>query len=261
MSSLFLRFYYRILDAINMLHMQRIDGRQTIDYGQIAKLNIPLFDGLCCGELDKMLHCLDARIAVYDKGAYLLMEGDALCNIGVILEGQAAVYKTDVLGNRVLFSFINPPQLFAEALLCAGTYESPVSVEAVSNTKALLIPFHRIIKSCGKCCVYHHRLIRNMLKIVAQKAISLTKKLDHVSHKTTRHKLASYLLYEASRGGRDRFSISFDRQALADYLCVNRSALSRELSRISGEGIISYHRSSFFIRDKQRLKQILQNER
>lgn len=188
------------------------------------------------------------------------MEGDALYNVGIILEGQAAVYKTDVFGNRVLFSSLYSPQLFAEALLCAGISESPVSVEAVSEVSALLIPFDKIVNSCTKCCGHHNLLIRNMLKIVAQKAISLTKKLDHMAHKTTRQKLASYLLTEASHNKSNRFSISFDRQALADYLDVNRSALSRELSRIGSEGIISYHRSSFLIRDKQRLEKILLSE-
>ncbi len=207
-----------------------------------------------------MSECLNARIANFSKGAYLLMEGDPLYEVGIILEGQAAVYKTNVLGNRVLFTSLYPPHLFAEAVLCAEISESPVSVEAISEVKALFIPYERIIKSCPNCCPHHALLIRNLLKIVAQKAISLTKKLDHVAHKTTRQKLASYLLSEASHTGRDRFSIGFDRQSLADYLCVNRSALSRELSRIGSEGIISYHRSSFFIRDRQRLKQILLDE-
>lgn len=227
----------------------------------IANLNIPLFEAICHNELSEMLACFNARLVDFDRGAYLLMEGDKLSNIGIIVEGDAAVYKTDILGNRILFAQINPPHLFAEALLCAGITKSPVSVEAITNVRALFIPYRRIIGNCPKCCSYHSRLIHNLLKIVANKTISLTEKLDHLSHKTTRQKIAAYLLSEAVKSASNRFTIDFDRQALADYLCVNRSALSRELSGIGKEGIISSNRSSFIIHDTKKLEQILHDER
>lgn len=231
-----------------------------MDFGCLGARSIALFSGLCCGELNEMLECLGARLTRYEKGAYLLMAGDPLKNVGVVIEGQAAVFKTDMLGNRALLATLSPTQLFAEALACAGVTHSPVTVEALSAVQALLIPFERIIARCPSCCAHHGLLIRNMLRIVAQKALTLSEKFDHVAHKTTRQKLASYLLAYAARAGRDRFTIEFDRQALADYLCVNRSALSRELSRIRDEGVVSYHRSSFHINDSGRLEQILLSE-
>ena len=231
-----------------------------MEWGNIGQLNIALFSGLCCGELNELLVCLNARTERYEKGSYLLMAGDALVNIGIVLEGQAAVYKTDISGNRTLLASLGSSQLFAEALLCAGISESPVSVEALSEVTALLIPFDRIIGRCSQGCGYHNQLIKNLMRIVAQKALALTEKLEHIAQKTTRQKLASYLLAEASRHGSRRFVIAYDRQALADYLSVNRSALSRELSQIASEGIISYQKSRFLIHDTDRLEQILQGE-
>lgn len=231
-----------------------------MSFNNLGAKNIALFDGLCCGELQEMLECLGAFIKDYAKGEYLLMAGDALKNVGVVLKGQAAVFKTDLTGSRTLLATLSPPHLFAEALVCAGVTTSPVTVEALTDIQALLIPFDRIMERCPSCCSHHNQLIRNMLRIVAKKALALNEKIDHISHKTTRQKLASYLLAEAARKGSNRFAINFDRQALADYLCVNRSALSRELSRIGEEGIISYHRSSFYLRDPERLKQILESE-
>lgn len=232
-----------------------------MDFGNLGAKQIALFNGLCCGELQEMLECLGASIKNYTKGEYLLMAGDALNNVGIILEGQASVFKTDRTGSRTVLATLSPPHLFAEALVCAGIDLSPVTVEALSDVQALLIPFDRIMERCPSCCSHHNQLIRNMLRVVANKALALSEKIDHIAHKTTRQKLASYLLAEAARSGSNRFAIDFDRQALADYLCVNRSALSRELSRIGDEGILSYHRNSFYLRDAERLEQILLSER
>lgn len=226
----------------------------------LGQMNIALFSGLCCGELSELLDCINARTAHYEKGSHLLLAGDMLVSIGIVLEGQAAVYKTDISGNRTLLASLGPSQLYGEALLCAGISESPVSVEALSDVTVLLIPFERITGRCIKGCEYHNQLIKNLMRIVAQKALALTEKLNHISQKTTRQKLASYLLAEASHHGSQRFDIAYDRQALADYLSVNRSALSRELSHIAGKGIVSYHKNSFFIRDAERLEQILEGE-
>ncbi len=231
-----------------------------MDFNCLAEKNVELFAGLCCAEINEMLECLGARHSDYEKGSYLLMEGDSLKYVGVVLEGQAAVFKTDSLGNRALLSPVLPSELFAEALVCAGIKVSPVTVEALTLVKALLIPFDRIMTRCPACCSHHNLLIRNMLRIVAYKAIAMSEKFDHVAHKTTRQKLASYLLSCAARKGSNRFTVDLDRQGMADYLCVNRSALSRELSRISEDGTVSYHRSSFFIRDPERLELILLGE-
>jgi len=227
---------------------------------RIHEKNIALFDGISCPELETMLGCLGARISLYKKGDFILMAGAPLHHVGILLSGQAVVSRDDILGNRTVIAALSPPELFAESLACAGVHESPVSVEAVTDVEILLIAFDKIIRTCSSCCVHHNALIKNMLHVVARKNLEMSEKLDHLARKTTRQKLASYLLSQAAKAGDSQFEIGLDRQALADYLCVNRSALSRELSGISDMGILAYHRSQFVIRDPEGLQSLLESE-
>ena len=226
----------------------------------IYSANIALFKGIGEAELDGMLQCLGAAQKSYKKGSYILMAGDALHHVGVLLSGQATVYKTDLLGSRTVLGALTPPQLFAETFVCAGVKTSPVSVEAASDAEVLLLGFERILHTCSSCCAHHSALIYNMLRIVAQKNMALSEKMDHMARKTTRQKIASYLIDQATRAGGRRFEIALDRQALADYLSVNRSALSRELSHMNEEGVVDYQRNSFYIRSLEDLEEMLLHE-
>jgi len=231
-----------------------------MDIRAIYEKQSALFRGISEHELDGMLRCLDAAVKNYKKGGFILMAGDPLPYVGMILSGQATVFKTDLLGSRTVLGILSPPHLFAETFVCAGLKTSPVTVEAVTDVSVLLLGFDRILHTCASCCSHHSTLIRNMLTIVAQKNLSLNEKLDHMARKTTRQKLASYLLEQATRAGSRRFDIALDRQALADYLSVNRSALSRELSRMSEEGAVDYQRGSFYLRNPEKLEEMLLHE-
>ncbi len=231
-----------------------------MNISSIHTKHIALFDGISEAELDGMLHCLGAVSKGFKKGSFILMAGDPLTHVGIVLSGQATVFKTDLLGNRIVLGALTPPHLFAETFVCAGVSTSPVTVEAATDVTVLLLSFERILHTCTSCCSHHSILIHNMLRIVAQKNMALSEKLDHMARKTTRQKIASYLLDQATRSGSRRFEIALDRQALADYLSVNRSALSRELSRISEEGAVDYQRNSFYIRDAELLEEMLLHE-
>lgn len=226
----------------------------------IFEKHIALFKGISCPELETMLGCLGAKISVYKKGDFMLTAGSPLRYVGILLSGQAVVSRDDMLGNRAVMTALSPPQLFAESLACAGITISPVNVEAVADSEILLIAFDKIIRTCSSCCSHHNALVENMLTIVAQKNLEMSEKLDHIARKTTRQKLASYLISQATKKNNTRFEIALDRQALADYLCVNRSALSRELSVISEMGILTYSRNKFAIRDLAQLESLLESE-
>jgi CRP-like cAMP-binding protein len=231
-----------------------------LDFPSIYAKKIALFDSISKPELSGMLQCLDATERSYKKGNFILMAGDPLPYVGILLSGQATVFKTDLLGSRTVLGALEPPHLFAETFVCAGVKTSPVTVEAVTDTDVLLLMFDRILHTCTSCCAHHSMLIHNMLRIVAQKNMALSEKLDHMARKTTRQKIASYLIDQATRTGSRRFEIALDRQALADYLSVNRSALSRELSRMNEEGSVNYQRNSFYIRSLEQLEEMLIHE-
>jgi CRP-like cAMP-binding protein len=241
-----------------MLHLQR-EAIFFMDYSSVL-IKTALFRSIGQTEITGMLDCLNTSVGHYKKGSYILAAGEAARNIGIMLQGQATVYKDDILGNRTVIALIEPSDMFAESFLCAGITASPVTVEAAADSDILLLPFERIIKTCSSCCTYHNSLIENMLGIIARKNIMLSEKIDHIAKRTTRQKLASYLMGQATQKGGNSFSIGLDRQGLADYLCVNRSALSRELSGIAEQGIIDYRKDRFTIKDLKRLEDMLQTE-
>lgn len=240
-----------------MLLLQRKEN--NLEHSAVLKKTV-LFAGISSDEIRGMLDCLGSSVSHFEKGDFILSAGDETHNIGIVLSGQAAVYKDDILGNRSVIGIIEPGDMFAESFLCAGITVSPVTVEAKEPSDILLMPLARILTTCSSCCGYHNKLVENMLGIIARKNMALSEKIDHIAKRTTRQKLVSYLISQATINKSGSFSINLDRQGLADYLCVNRSALSRELSKIAEEGILSFSKDRFKIIDLEAMEQILFTE-
>ncbi len=208
-------------------------------------MNSPLFDGLDEEELGEVLACLGARAARYSKGETILCEGDPAECIGVVLSGAVQVFRMDYFGNRSLMGRLEEGDLFAEAFACAGVSAMPVSVVALEETEALLIRAESILRSCSSACAFHQRMIFNLMRILALKNLACNQKIEVTSKRTTREKLMTYLMMEAKQAETSTFAIPFDRQELADYLEVDRSGLSAEISKLRREGVLKCERSRF----------------
>ncbi len=209
----------------------------------------PLFAGISEEGVDQVLACLSARPRHFDKQAMLLRAGDAPV-MGVVLAGSVHILQEDFWGNRSLLGRAGPGDLFAEAFACAGVLRLPVSVEACEPTDVLLLDAGRLSAVCPAACPHHVQMIRNLLRLMAEKNVGLARKVEHMARRTTRDKLLSYLSAEARRSGGSAFSIPFNRQQLADYLAVDRSAMCSELSRLRDEGLLDFHRSAFVLRQE-----------
>lgn len=205
----------------------------------------PLFAGIAPSDLTGMLGCLGARAKRYNKGEVILAEGGPACDVGLLLAGRVQVIRTDYYGNRSIMLNIAPGQLFAESFACVQAEHLPVSVVAVEECEALLLDCRRLLTTCCNACEFHSRIIFNLLQIVAEKNLSLHRKALITAKRTTREKLMTYLLMQAKECGRADFTIPFDRQGLADYLAVDRSGLSAELSKLRQEGVLDYYKNSF----------------
>lgn len=197
-----------------------------------------MFQGISAQELEGMLPCLGARQIQADKRQMIFRAGDPARWVGLVLSGAVHIIQEDYYGNRSLVAHLQPPQLFGEAFACAGTDTIPVTVEAAQESQILLLDCQRVLMTCDDACVFHRRLVTNLLKVVAQKNLLLTQKLALLSKRTTREKLLAYLAGEAQRVGSPSFTLSLDRQALADYLGVDRSAMSAELSKLRRDGVL-----------------------
>lgn len=213
----------------------------------------PLFDGVESHHISAMLSCLSARTASFRKGESIFHEGDSAREMGLLLRGQAHLVRTDYMGNRSIVISIEAGELFAEAFACADVEAMPVSVVATEDCEAMLIDCRRLMTTCSHACSFHSQLIYNLLKIVANKNLVLHQKALITSQRTTREKLMTYLLLEAKQAKSPYFTIPFDRQGLADFLEVDRSGLSAEISRLRKEGILDAHKNSFRLMDVQKL--------
>jgi CRP-like cAMP-binding protein len=205
----------------------------------------PLFSTITPDGLLALLDCLGAARHVYRKGEFVFLAGNAVHMMGIVLAGCVQVVQEDYWGRRGIIDRCEPGDLFAESFCCAGAERLPVSVIATEPTTALFLDVARIINVCTNACWFHHTLIRNMLRTLALKGVALTQKLEDVTQRGTREKLLSYLSRQALAAGGKEFEIPFNRQELADYLSVDRSALSGELSRMAGAGLLRYHRNRF----------------
>ena len=210
-------------------------------------LKCVLFEGIEPVDIPGMLDCLGATVRSFGKNTEILAEGESAAFVGILLSGSAHVTKQDYYGNRSLVGSVAPGQLFAESFACAGVATMPVSVIANEQSEAMFVHCQRITVGCSNACVFHSRLIYNLLQIVARRNLEFHQKLEITSGRTTREKLMAYLLAQAKQADSDTFEIPYDRQALADYLGVERSAMSTELGKLKKDGILDFQRSRFTI--------------
>ncbi len=211
----------------------------------------PLFRGISGTEAEKLLVCLSARQAEYKRGAMLLCAGTPSADMALVLVGRVDIVQDDFWGNRNLVRVCAPGALFGEAYACTGDQKLYVSVIAQTDTAVLWLNAQRVLTTCPDTCGCHSVLIRNLLKQLAFNNIRMSRKMEHITQRTTRDKLLSYLSAQAQEHGRAEFDIPLSRQQLADYLSVERSAMSAELSRLRRDGLIESDRTHFILRNTE----------
>ncbi|MDR1045481.1 MAG: Crp/Fnr family transcriptional regulator [Candidatus Adiutrix sp.] len=213
----------------------------------------PLFQGVSEEELVLLAKCLGCTLKSYGKGETVYLAGDFVREIGLVVCGRVHLIKDDSWGHSNIIAEIANGEMFAEAVVCGGVGVLPVTVVAAADTEVCFMDFQRVISTCSSACMFHTLLIRNMIGVFARKNMMLAGKMEHITKRTTREKLLSYLSEQSKLRGSDRFEIPFDRQGLADYLSVERSALSAEMSRLKTSGIINYRKSHFELLKEQAL--------
>lgn len=206
-----------------------------------------LFAGIKPEELVLLLKCIGAAKKTYEKGTLIFDTTENTRYIGLVIEGSIHLVQTDIWGNQHVLLRIGQGETFGEAFLAGEETAFSISVTASENSFVLLLDFKRVVKVCSSACSFHSRLIENILQLLAQKNVLLRQKIEHLSKKSIREKLMSYLLTQSFHNKSSRFDLPFNRQELADYLAVDRSALSRELSKMKAEKILNYAGAHFEI--------------
>lgn len=204
-----------------------------------------LFSGVGEEDIASLLSCLGARKKEYKKGEYILREGEHISDIFILVEGKIHIQKDDYWGNRSILSVISVGEMFGEGYAAPESGALLNDVVAVEVSSVIFFDVKRILTTCSSACRFHNMIVQNMFFAISDKNRRLVQKLGHMSGRTTRAKLISYLSEEAKRQGSSAFTVPFNRQQLADYLCVDRSAMSNELCKMRDEGMIKFEKSRF----------------
>lgn len=216
-------------------------------------LQTQLFKNIDENELIRMLTCLSSRIVSYKQKEYITIEKSNFSEIGIILEGEVAVIKENLAGDRIFMSKLKSGDIFGEITVFANG-EQLATIEPVVDTTILFLPSSRIVGICPNVCAGHSMLIRNMLEVISRKAVDLNKKVEILSLKSIREKISTYLLEQYLEEGKLTFTIPLKRHELAEFLNTPRPSLSRELKKMKEEGIIDFYMNSFRIVDLEVLK-------
>lgn len=207
-----------------------------------------LFEGSTPEEIKAMLECLGARERRFREGARIHRMGDTIKTAGLVLEGCVRIENVDVWGNVNVLGTMEAGDLFGVAYAAVPDEPLMVDVVAAKDSRVLFVKLSKVLTTCPRTCPHHARISANMTAIIARRNIELSRRIFHVAPKTIRGKVLAYLSDEAERAGSREFDIPFNRQRLADYLGVDRSALSAELSRMQKAGLIETHRSHFVLK-------------
>ena len=206
-------------------------------------LDIDLFENIENEKILELLKCTGIKTKTYKKGAYILKTGSKIDFLGVILDGNAQITKNDFPDKENIIESLKVNDIFGHNIVCLGINKSPVNIIAKTNCEILFLPFEKVITPCGRLCNYHLQLIKNIMKMISKRNSLLNTKLDIIGQKTTREKILALL--QEYKSENEIFEIPYSREEMAKFLCVDRSAMSRELCKMRDEGILIFHKNRF----------------
>ncbi|MDO4617271.1 MAG: Crp/Fnr family transcriptional regulator [Lachnospiraceae bacterium] len=205
----------------------------------------PFFSGLEDKEILSILGCIGGTVKHREKGSFLLQAGDTTESMGLVLTGSVLVIQEDLWGHRNILSKCTAGDFFGEPYAATPDAVLNISIYADSDCDVLWLHVRQLLTTCQSVCGQHQTLIRNLINVLSRRLLTFNDKITHISKRSTRDKLLSYLSSESIRQNSLSFDIPYDRQQLADYLSVERAAMSSELSKLQKEGLLKTNRKHF----------------
>jgi len=209
--------------------------------------NTELFQNMTGEEITSILKCLNSKTKIFQKDEFIFLAGESKPAVGIIIYGKVQVIKENMQGDRLILRKLCVGDMFGETYAGMDIDVVPVSVTALEETKIVLFELKYILNTCKSACAFHQTLILNLMKNIAKKSAMLNEQMSYLSHKTIRGRLDAFLFEQAEKNGSYFFSIPFNRRELAEYLCMDRSAMIRELQKMKTEGALSFNKNTFSI--------------
>ncbi len=225
---------------------EKPEGKGEEDMTKADLSSTMLFRGMSREEIETALTCLNAEVKRYRKGETILFAGEPCAKMGLLLKGSVIIENYDIWGNRSILSHVGEGQLFAEIYALLKDEPLLVDVTAQSDCSVLFLNVADLRESAGGES-WRVKFTANLLTIIAKKGLVLSSRIFHTAPKTIRGRVMAYLNSVSLQKNAGEFDIPFDRQQLADYLNVERSALSKELGRMQRDGLIITRRNHFKI--------------
>lgn len=213
----------------------------------VPKSDSLLFAGIRQEDMPGMLSCIGYYVRTYRKGEIIAFEAETIRHVGVVLRGTVDMVKEDLWGNRTMLVRMETNEVFGETFACGEDNLSVVTFVAGEDTEVLFLSFSRVMHTCSHACAFHQTLVENMVRLIAKKNLELMRKVEVVSKRSLREKILAYLSVQAQIQGSRKITLPLGRVELAEYLCADRSALTRELAKMKAENVIDFHRNTFEI--------------
>lgn len=217
-----------------------------MDYIDMAAVH-PLFEKVSKTEMPDLLKCLDAYLKFYKKDEYIILSGNTINFVGLILKGRVFMEKEDYNGNKYFYTEIKETNIFGEVFIGSEAGNCTVNYKAITDCCILFIHYDLLLKTCKKDCIAHKYVQENLINLIASKTRMLMEKIEIISKKSLRDRILTYLSLLMDKSNKNIVRSPLNRQEMAEFLCVNRSAMIRELKRLKEEGIIDYYSNSFII--------------
>lgn len=225
--------------------------------GEIHKISsAKLFSNINPEDLQVMLGCINPKLKSYAKGEIVALSASPLEGVGIVLDGEVEIARENAAGSRLIMAIAGSGHTFGEMAAFSGKRIWPATVTARKDSRIVFISPDKFSGGCEKSCASHKRLIQNMLCILSEKALYLNRKVEYLTIKSMRVKIASYLLEQSRIYNNLTFIMPMNKNELADFLNVSRPSMSREFSRLKEEGIIDFYLSSIRLINADKLKEI-----
>ena len=207
----------------------------------------PMFRDISLTDCRTLMNCLGCREKTYQKDQIIAATENSSRQIGIVISGCIHIIKEDIWGRRTFLTYTGDDGIFGEMLMGENLSERGILFKAAEPTTILIIPADRILHPCRNSCPFHHKLSRNLFDLLSRRNAALTEKIEITSKSSLREKILAYLSLEAQKTGSMKVTIPLSRSEMADYLCTNRSALSRELANMKKDGILDYDLGTFHL--------------